>query len=466
MARAQPLERNTKLAAVIAETGWSQAKIAAAFARVAAEAGADELVGTQRSTVSMWVLGTAPLGRAPLILCETLSRRLQRPITPAEIGLAAPASEAVTASEWHVDTLTELVDLGRTNVDLERRQLLATAAYSVGGLALPDAQWWDEAPARARSRQPATSRRVGRAEINAVREMTEFYQRRDQRSGGMDGRTALYQYIEDDVAKYVGGVFATDASRRNLLSAAGEAAYVAGWMSFDASRHEAARRYFTLATKLAAEADDAPLVGHVLRAMAHQATDLGHRKEAVDLAMESVARRQYKRATPRERALLGVVQARSLAAYGQKQEALDALLRAEDDLAAAKPGDDEPSRVWFFREASLAHETARTLWTLGDLEGALREFDRSVRTRKADTFSRTHAVTLGYMGAVQARQGNVEAACATWSRALDAMDGIHSGRARETVVNMRRVLSPYRNRGIAAAAEIDERARGVLGRVA
>lgn len=91
---------------------------------------------------------------------------------------------------------------------------------------------------------------------------------------------------------------------------------------------------------------------------------------------------------------------------------------------------------------------------------------RSVLTRKADGFSRTHAVTLAYMGAVHARQGNVEAACGTWAQALDAMDGVHSGRARESVVNMRRVLSPYRNRGIAAAGEIDERAMGILGRVA
>ncbi|MGW1716038.1 hypothetical protein [Streptomyces sp. NPDC002156] len=75
-------------------------------------------------------------------------------------------------------------------------------------------------------------------------------------------------------------------------------------------------------------------------------------------------------------------------------------------------------------------------------------------------------MTLGYLGAAQASQGNVEAACSTWAQALDAMNGVHSGRAREAVINMRRVLSPYRNRGISAAAEIDERAKAVLKRVA
>src|SRR5690606_41396976 len=86
--------------------------------------------------------------------------------------------------------------------------------------------------------------------------------------------------------------------------------------------------------------------------------------------------------------------------------------------------------------------------------------------RNSGQVSRTHAVTLGYMGTVQARKGNVEAACHTWAQALDAMEGVQSGRAREAAVNMRRVLSPFRNRGISVAAEIDERAKAVLERVA
>ncbi|MEU1034516.1 hypothetical protein ABZ402_38585 [Streptomyces mirabilis] len=88
--------------------------------------------------------------------------------------------------------------------------------------------------------------------------MTEFFSKRDQRQGGVDGRTALYQYIYDDVATYVGGVFASDETRRHLFAAAAELVYVAGWMSFDASHHEAARRYFTLAVELAAEAERKP----------------------------------------------------------------------------------------------------------------------------------------------------------------------------------------------------------------
>ncbi|MFJ8658697.1 Tat pathway signal protein [Streptomyces sp. NPDC093795] len=458
--------RNDELAAVIAETGWSQPVVAAAVVRVAAEAGVDELLTVTRSHIAMWVAGTQPRGRAADILRETLSRRLGRPLTLAEIGLARDASDTVTRSEWDTDTLTALVDMGRNSMDRERRRLLTGAAvYSVGGLVLPRDPWWDEAPQRARSRAVGPDRRVGETEVRAVREMTEFFARRDQRHGGVDGRTALYQYIVDDVARYVSGVFSSENARRALYSAAAEAVYVAGWMSFDASQHEPARRYFTLALKLAAEADDAPLAGHILRAMAHQAIDLGHTRAALDLASASVERKRYDLATPRERALIGVVRARTLAVDGQRSNAIAAIHRAENDLAGAAPSDDEPQRVWFFQEASLAHETARTLWALGDLDGALRHFRASVQHRRTDSFNRTHAVTLGYMGTVQAGQGSIDAACQTWARALDAMDGVQSGRTREAARTMRAVLSPFRNRGIPSVSEVDERARSVLLRV-
>jgi len=174
----------------------------------------------------------------------------------------------------------------------------------------------------------------------------------------------------------------------------------------------------------------------------------------------------YTQACRRERALLGVVHARALAATGDHRAATQALLRAEDDLAAVAPGDEEPGRVFFFSEASLAHETACTLRDIGDYAGSVKEFQRSVRTREAASFTRTHAVTLGYLGAVHARQGAMEEACAAWSQALEMMEGVRSGRARKTVLDMRSVLSSFRGRGIRAVADLDTRASRYLAHTA
>lgn len=459
---ARTRDGNARLAAVIARAGLSHAQVARIFVRVALEAGAHEFAGVGRSHVSHWVGGSKPSGRAPLFLCEALSRCLGRVVTLDEIGLAAAAAPSCGALDWHADTLIALADLGRIDVDVVRRRLLGTAAYSVAALALPGEQWWAQMAELGRARGTTGARRVGRGDIEAVRDMTGMFSRIDQRRGGGHARHLVVQYLTSDVAGYLRGRFPDDRVRREMFTAASELAYLSGWMAFDNAEHAVAQEFFTVAVKLAAEADDPPMAGHVLRAMAHQAVDLGHPRQALELAAASMESQRYALATPRERALFGVVYARALAAAEETRAAAAALVRAEDDLAAAEPGDEEPSRVFFFGEASLAHQTACTLRDTGDLAGAVREFRRSVRTRKAATFTRTHAVTLGYLGAIQARQGNIEEACGTWSRALDAMDGVRSGRTRQVTVGMRSVLSPFRRRGIHAVTELDARAASYL----
>ncbi|MFE3629474.1 Tat pathway signal protein [Streptomyces goshikiensis] len=452
--------RNLRLEAVVRELGLPQGRLAARMNAVAAEIGAGELQNVTQSHIARWIGGTQPSGRAPAILAATLSRGLGRTVTLNDIGLTADEGDGPRPPQWSTDTLTTLVDLGGTDLDMDRRRLLAGSAYSVAGLALPSEAWWEAAADRARARTPVSKHTITPQDVESVKEMTVFFSRRDQQRGGRGaGRTALVAYLRTEVAAYLAGRFPSEEVRRNMTSAAGELAYLAGWTAFDAGEHPVAVRWFTLATQLAEEARDAPLAGHVLRAMAHQAVDLKQPGEAVRLAAASLEGKRYTDASWREKALIGVVHARALAADSQRKGAVAALHRAEKDLSRAG-GDDEPGRVWFFGEASLAHETGATLRDLGDLKAADHEFRRSVRTRRAQ-FQRTHSVTLGYLAEVQIQQGQLEAACHTWERALDAMAGVQSGRTRATVVQLRRSLSPFRNR-TGLAADLDARARAVL----
>jgi hypothetical protein len=100
---------------------------------------------------------------------------------------------------------------------------------------------------------------------------------------------------------------------------------------------------------------------------------------------------------------------------------------------------------------------------LGDLDGAQHQFHRSVLTRPATRFGRTHAVTLGYLGDVQAQQGEIEAACATWTQALDAMQGVRSGRAHNTITNMRRAINHAGLRQTPAVKDLYERLSSTPG---
>jgi hypothetical protein len=464
-----PRERNTLLEGVLHQLGWSQAATARQLQLVAAESGADDLKAVSASHINQWVRGSRPSPPATRILCETLSRGLNsrgihRIITAADIGLTDPGGQAGPAAR-DSDPIVRIVDLGRTDLDPERRRTLTGAAFSLAGMFLPSDRWWQDTSSAAGQRKPVAKRHVGPDDVAAVREMTQLLSRREQRRGGADGRSALVAYLRTDVTAYLSGRFPDHHTRQAMFTAAGELAYLAGWTSFDASEHALAQQWLAVALRLSAEADDAPLAGHILRAQAHQTLDLGHPAQALRLAEASVSHRRYTDASPRERSLVGVVHARTLAAAGHKQQALTTLLRAENDLRNATPGDDEPTRVFFFSEASLAHETARTLHALGDLRGAEHEFQRSVRTRKAQPFARTHAVTLGLLGAVQIQRGAVDVACTTWNQALHAMQGVQSGRALDTVVQMRRALSPYRGRGGTTLAALDDRARTMISRV-
>lgn len=378
-----------------------------------------------------------------------------------ETGQRTPTADVIAWYEQRVggihDPTATLLNLGKAEV--ERRSFLRAGYSAAVGASVLLPGWF--APTSSAPPRPAPGiRHVGRADVTAVREVMALFSQMDQRLGGGHGRSAVVQYLTTEVTGYLRGRFATDTVRREMFSAAGELAYLAGWMSFDNDEHAAAQRYFVAATKLAAEAEDAPLTGHILRAMAHQAVDLGNPGQALQLAEASVSGHRYGTACPRERALLKVVHAKALSAAGHAKESAQALLQAEEDLAAASDTDDEPARVFFFSEASLAHETACALRDSGDFAGAADQFRLSVRKRKATAFTRTHAVTLGYLGTVHARNGELEHACTTWSAALDAMNGVQSGRTRAVARDIRAMVEPHR--GLPGVKEIDDRAADYL----
>ncbi len=357
------------------------------------------------------------------------------------------------------DPVATLLNLGKA--DVERRSFLRLGYSTALSASVLLPGWLDQATAAKPSTKTVVGH-VGEADVAVVRDVMLLFSQIDQRLGGGHGRTAVVQYLINDVTNYLRGSFASERVRRDMFAAASELAYLAGWMAFDNNEHSVAQRYFAVSTKLSTEAEDEPLTGHVLRAMAHQAIDLGHAEEGLQLAEASVGGSRYTTASPRERALLKVVHAKALSAVGRSAEAATALLKAESDLSAADGSDHEPSRVFFFSEASLAHETACALRDSGDLDGAAEQFAVSVRKRKAAKFTRTHAVTLGYLGTVQARGGELEQACATWASALDAMDGVQSGRTRNVARDIRATVAPYLGQSIAPISEIDQRAAEYL----
>lgn len=168
-----PRERNTLLEGVLHQLGWSQATTARHLQRVAAEVGAEELKAVSASHVNQWVRGSHPAPPATRILCEALSRGLSsrgihRVVTAADIGLKDPDEQASSARR-DSDPIAQLVDLGGTDLDPERRRTLKGAAFSLAGMFLPSDRWWQEAVTTAQTRKPSATWQVCSDDVAAVR---------------------------------------------------------------------------------------------------------------------------------------------------------------------------------------------------------------------------------------------------------------------------------------------------------
>lgn len=122
-------EPNRRLQETIAETGWTYDALASAIRRIAAENG--ETLRTNKSAVAHWIDGARPSGQTGQYIAEALSRRMGRPVSLAEIGIATAEDPLAT----DIDPVLAATDLGRA--DVESRRFLAIAVFTTAGVAMP-----------------------------------------------------------------------------------------------------------------------------------------------------------------------------------------------------------------------------------------------------------------------------------------------------------------------------------------
>ena len=445
--------RNHALYEALREAGMTYEQLAAAVRIVAAESG--DSLRTSKSTVSQWLAGSkAPAPRTVAYIAEALSRRLGRQLQPDDLGYGTHEDRPQEALGTHLgpDPVDMLRRLG--DADIQRRTLLANAAYSVAAAALPlGVQQAQEYQDRAR-----TGRRAGRAEIDAVRDMTRMFTAIDERHGGQHGRTAVVQYLREDVAALCRATFGSEREQQAMLSAAADVAYLCGWKAYDASEHGLAQRYYLQAYALTQEAGDDLHGAWILRILAHNGMDIRRPEHTLDLAEAALARVQG-RVDPAAEALFVVTRARALANAGRGPEAV-AQARTAQDLVVRGEQDGVPwwAALWGVARATVSSHTAKTFRALGDHANAERHYAESAR-RRPDGTQRITALTVAAEGREQALQGHVEQACDTWGRSLDLLGGVRSARAAEEVAGIRRHLRVFEGRGVRAAAVLDERAR-------
>ncbi|WP_405804429.1 hypothetical protein OG729_04485 [Streptomyces sp. NBC_00210] len=448
-------EGNEQLRRAVTESGYSYAQLAREMRAVAGLSGVR--LRTNSSAVAHWVAGTRPQPNAARILAETLSRKLGRLVTAEQLGLIpTPETDSqLLGLDMAQDPVDALTRLGRA--DIERRDWISSAAYSVPAAALPAA-----AATVPRPRDPAAVRLSGTAgagEIQAVREMTTLFTAIDERHGGQHGRSAVVQYLVSDVATLCRTRFRTEAHKQQMLSAAACVAYLAGWKAYDAGEAGLAQRYYLQAFKLTREAGNDLHTAFILRVLAHHGMETGcgeHTLDLIDTALQLVT----GRTDPASESLYVVTRARALAMAGRGREAVAEAARAAR-LVAGADQHEMPywAALWGPADACVGTHTAKTAELLGDFGIAERHFSQAVWNSSGSRHQRITALSIAHAGSMQCRQGHVERACATWGEALEHMDGMRSARITRAVRNMRRDLAPFTRRRSRPAVEFDERAR-------
>lgn len=502
-------EPNEKLGAVLALAGISNAGLARRVNDLGAQRGLT--LRYDKTSVARWVSkGMVPQGAAPHLIAAAIGAKLGRPVPLHEIGLADadPAPEVGLAFPRDVGAaVRSATDLYRLDLAGRRGgggiwQSLA-GSFSVSAYATPASRWLISPADSSVAREPVVRepvpgaappeglpappgapvggvpaqppgetppapapaapdaggpQRVGHSDVTKLREAAEDARRWDSKYGGGDWRSSMVpECLRVDAAPLLLGSY-TDEVGRALFGATAELTRLAGWMAFDTGQQEAAQRYYIQALRLARAAADVPLGGYVLASMSLQATYRDFPDEGVDLAQAAVERNRGL-ATARTMSFFRLVEARAHAKAGDSAAAGAALRASEGWLERARDGDADPTWLGFYSYDRFAADAAECYRDL-KLPRQVRRFTEQALSRPTEEYVRSHGLRLVVSAVAELESGNLDAACAAGTRAVEVAGRISSARTTEYVRDLLHRLEPYGDEP--RVAELRERARPLL----
>ncbi|MGW6785354.1 hypothetical protein [Streptomyces sp. NPDC054987] len=443
MARRSSTTPNSALATLLEQAGWSRSQFASIVNRLGSEAGLTLKYG--QPAVSQWVAGHQPRAQVRALIIEAFERKLARPVSYVEAGFVPPGGPA------QADTVRDLVDLGRADMDPSRRRVIAAGVFSAA-LAIP---LFPEL-ARADSPEPVrpgkATMRVGQAQVVAVQSMTDRIADILDELGAGHARPMAAAFLVNTVGPWLKAEAAAPV-RQSMLAAASDLVYLTGWMAMYERQHRLGQDYYVSALKLAGEAEDHVTYCRTLRGMSLQASNLGYGRRALELA--DSAAEVAPVAGPRLVAFLRGQQAHGAAMVGDKRQAFARLREAEEALARA---DDRRESVGGYDRTAYLFHVAHVQNETKDVPGSVRTLRESIRVQPAqERQGRLHA--YGLLAQRQLSIGHVEAACDSWGRFLDEYEVLSSARGDEHFEVMGHRLRSYS--GVRAVRDLRERARRV-----
>ncbi|WP_424891577.1 MFS transporter [Streptomyces sp. XH2] len=475
----EPRGPNEKLGTVLALAGISNAGLARRVNDLGAQRGLT--LRYDKTSVARWVSkGMVPQGAAPHLIAAAIAGKLGRPVPLHEIGLA----DADPAPEVGLSFPRDVGQAVRSATELYRLDLAGrrggggiwqslAGSFSVSAYATPASRWLITPADSSVAREAHTAageaeggggpdgaipQRVGHSDVSKLREAAEDARRWDSKYGGGDWRSSMVpECLRVDAAPLLLGSY-SDEVGRSLFGATAELTRLAGWMAFDTGQQEAAQRYYIQALRLARAAADVPLGGYVLASMSLQATYRGFADEGVDLAQAALERNRGL-ATARTMSFFRLVEARAQAKAGDAPACGAALKAAEGWLERARAGDPDPSWLDFYTHERFAADAAECYRDLR-MPRQVQRFTEQALARPTEEFVRSHGLRLVVSAVAELESGNLDAACAAGTRAVEVAGRISSARTTEYVRDLLHRLEPYGDEP--RVVELRERARPLL----
>ncbi|MFD8559554.1 hypothetical protein ACWDOR_03780 [Streptosporangium canum] len=444
-------EPNRLLQRLIAEAGFTHKGLSRRLNDLGVARGLPGLK-YDHGSVLRWIGGQRPRNPVPGLLAEIFAFRLGRTVSSEDLGLPVAATPLDLGQEfthtWQegIATVTAL-----WRGDVERRRFLLDSTFAIGA-GSAGALRWLTLPLEGRP-VAGGARRVGMADIAAIREVTRSFGELDNRFGGGRVRSAVVKYLDTAVAPLLSEGSYGEGTGRALASAAAELTRLAGWMAYDLEQHGLAQRYLIQALRLARGAGDHGLGGEILAGMSHQALYIGQPAHALDLAR--AAQLSARRAGVY--ALLAeshVLEAHGHALMDDRGACGNSLHAAELAFDQREAG-EEPDWIAYFDEAYLSAKFAHCFRDLGDGPGTVRHATRSLDMD--GRYVRGRMFNLSLLSAGLLGCGELEQACVAAGQALELAGGLQSARTQSYASDLRRRLDPFA--GEPAVRELNERTR-------
>ncbi|MBF6424900.1 hypothetical protein IU440_09420 [Nocardia cyriacigeorgica] len=386
------------------------------------------------TSVSRWLAGEQPNPPGPSLIAEVLTELAGRPVTPEDCGMANTQESADLGLQFPfslAEATAEATALWRS--DVERRRFLTGTAYSVAVYPAASMRWLTlPGPEHPTS---AGTRRVGIADVDAVRTMVGAFRDLDNQVGGGKVRSTIVHYLHTSVTPLLRGSYPESVGRR-LFATAAELTKLAGWAAYDLEEHGLAQRYLIQALRMARAAGDAGLGAEILAAMSHQATYVGRPGDAVDLARAAqIAARGA--GLPSLESECHLVEAHGHAARSDDSSCGASLNAAERSFSRAAA---VPPWLDYFDSAYMSAKAAHCFRDLGDHKRAAGLATQSLDM--AGGYLRGRMFNLCLLASAVVEQDPREAV-RIGTEALNMASGLESRRTHAYLRDLRVRLTPY-----------------------